>query len=473
MPRRWLALIFVLGFFSRIPFLLRCEQDVDGARFVGGVLVYDVTRLHPHPPGYPVYMGPAIALQRLTRCEPALALSIVSAFGFALALAAVADVSYSWKPSRRGALLSAILTGLTTMISVLSVRPLSDSIALGLAWTTIAVALRHRDDRSTLAQTLVLAVLTASVRISVLPLVAPVCVLGIWRLRRDRRELGISAVLAAITGLACWMPVILSAGLLRWFHAVQAHATGHFDSFGGTIATQPNVTERLRSTLFYLWTHALSGPWFDRSVLLWVPTVAIFAAAMIPKMRPSPRPTELGSLWLVGGSGILYFAWVFLAQNVLWAPRHWAPIVPIFIIVIVGWLESVAHFGTRAVLVAMIAGPWSIESLRVLHTQSRQDPPALCLLKKLPLTGPKPGLVATGELGQWLRLHADFSQRILNFQSAEGARSMAQQNHWTIVGTSELSGVEALSTAHATPIRCLGDRYVWPAMYDLQWWTIR
>ena len=49
---------------SRLGYLAPFEQDLDGSRFVRGVLGFDLARHHPHPPGYPVYVGLATALLR-------------------------------------------------------------------------------------------------------------------------------------------------------------------------------------------------------------------------------------------------------------------------------------------------------------------------------------------------------------------------------------------------------------------------
>lgn len=469
----WLAL-FVLVFCTRIPFLLSTEQDIDGARFVAGVSVFSVARLHPHPPGYPVYMGPAIALQRLTHCSAQIALSLVAAFGFALTIVSVISVARAFQWKHTTALTAALLAALSTGLSVLSVRALSDSLGIGLAWFTLAAALHQREDRSTLTPTFIGAVLTMGVRWSLVPLVGPACLWVLWRNRTDRRAIATTSLLASIAAGLCWIPVFVSQGFFQWFGALRLHAQGHFEAFGGTIVTEPNALARLQATIFHLWTQSLSGAWSDRSLTLIVSSgtiVAMATAGLVQAIRSrSTRTNGMGPESVLFICCISYFAWVFFGQNVLWAPRHWMALTPAIMLLLARLIARIGAAKRQALVLAFIALPFAAESYRVLSVQARSDPPALCLLKKMPQRG-RETLVASGQLGQWFR-QRNPGQRVLNFSTAALAQSIARQNRWQLLATSELTGISSLPGARPTNIACRGDRYIWPAMYELEWWSV-
>ncbi|HEV7517665.1 MAG TPA: hypothetical protein VGR07_15300, partial [Thermoanaerobaculia bacterium] len=55
---RWAALAAgVVAVLSRLPFAARRLWDHDSVQFALGVERYDLAAHHPHPPGYPLYIG--------------------------------------------------------------------------------------------------------------------------------------------------------------------------------------------------------------------------------------------------------------------------------------------------------------------------------------------------------------------------------------------------------------------------------
>jgi hypothetical protein len=465
--------VFLLGFCSRIPFFTSTEQDLDGARFVAGVLRYDLTRLHPHPPGYPVLMGAAIAVQRLTDCSAAVALSAVSAVGFALLLVSVWSIgaALEWAMPRRA--LAVLLTALCTGVSVLSVRPLSDSLGMGLAWLTVAIAVQHSTSRSRATATLVCAALTAGVRLSLVPFVALACGAVLWAHETRRGKMQAIAA-GAVCAVASWLPVVALTGTSAFVRVVVAQGRGHFAQFGGSVSTDPSISARISATLYYLWTHVLSGAWSDRSASLGVSSAVTVAVLSLLLLRrgghtPAHTPAVGRAIKLIVACNGSYFVWVFLGQNVLWAPRHLIVMTPAIVLMLTAAIARVERRWLRSAIAATIVLAWGQESLRLMSVQQTVRPPALCLVEQLArLSNARQTLVASSQLGQWLRMRAP-DKRILNFTNASEAAQIAAANHWRLLATSELNGVDGIPELRPWGSRCEGDRYVWPAMYQLQW----
>jgi hypothetical protein len=466
---RAIAAVFVAGFAARLPWLARVEQDVDGVRFVGAVLRFDVERMHPHPPGYPVYVAPAIALHRALGLSPAVALSTVSALGGALCAASLYALARAWGSARATALAWALLGSALPGLALLSTRPGSDALGLGLAM--LAYALVARGTLIAALSALSALSLLAGARHSLFALVLPAAVLALSIARRERALS--RAVVVCAASLCAWLgPLLAVQGARSWWRALTVHAHGHFTDYGGTLLTERDLPSRLGAFVRALATQGL----FERSLASWASItlsllvcVGVYSTAREAHSEPSRRALFAGTA--------LYALWVLLAQNVLWAPRHALAALPAL-----AWLavEGLAALGrVRRVAGALVSAALclalSSRSIVAMRAQSEGTPAGLCLARALPTVASARGdLVASAQVAHWVRFRQP-EHRVLWVPALADARRIAEQNGWGLVVSSETPGVtEALAAGAARVVTvCESDPRAWPTLPTLAWVRVR
>lgn len=454
--RRDALLAGALAFTSRLPWLTSFEQDLDGSRFVRALLRFDLAQGHPHPPGYPLFIALGVAAMRVVR-DPARALSLVSALSFAATCAIVFTLASTTTRSRAASWIAALTFALGTLATVHSTRPLSDMTGCALAWAALSIA--SSPARATRHGALV--GMVAAARPSALPLVA-------WgalaRVRRPRRVA--FAIACAVTTVALYAPAVMTVGLRRFVSLATEHAEGHFTRFGGSVITRPDLVERARAFAFGLHAHVLGGWWRDRawpllpaSLALW--TLLVAGLVRLPA-RASCRPLV--------ASCALYAAWVFFGQNVVWQPRHLLPLAPaVALLMGLGFESLFTRTRTLAVTLALVAlAPSLVESSRLLRAQSRERPPTLRLVDEIARhCDPSRTLVATGQLGTWIRYRAS-GHRVVEVHDIDEALALGRRNRVGVCVTSEVEGVASRGLRREA--RVVGDRYVTSTLYDLALW---
>jgi len=447
-----------LVFASRLPFCVSVAQDPDGARFVRALLRYDLAQGHPHPPGYPLFIALGAALH-LVVPSPALCLSIVSA----LSLSALAALFTRWCIPRFGPLataLGAALLALSPLSSTLSARPLSDMLGAALAWCALLSATRRPVDAR---RTAALSAMVLLVRASTFALCAPALAAALVLDRRHRA----SALgwLGLITALG-YLPVVAATGPSRFVSLVFHHGTGHFQRFGGSVITHPDLGARVRALLWTLWTHALGGPWSDRPTQL-VVAGAIVSATSLLGVWHLVRATASSSSRVVSAGVAVYAAWVFLGQNILWSPRHLLPIVPALAWCFASGAAALLRWRPRAALPVLLVGLASLahESLRLSLIQRDEPPPTASIARWISRHTHAPhSVVATAQLGPWLRGLTP-TARVVDIEDARDLSRLRLAPTDTLFVTSEVHGAGTLGGR--VRARFVRDRYVNPALYDL------
>lgn len=444
----WLLAALAVAF--RLPYCTAIAQDPDGARFARALLRFDLVQGHPHPPGYPLFIALGAVLHRLG-AAPAFSLSLVSA----LSLGALVALIASW--SRPYSALGAVLLVVVPLGTVLSARPLSDMLGAALAWGALYAATRPAPDARRVA---VLSALVALVRVSTLALCLPA--LG-FALARDRRRAPAALALALAVVAVGYAPVVASVGPSRFAALVSHHATGHFERFGGSIVTQPDLAARAHALLWSLWTQALGGGWSDRPAHLYASgalTLAVCVLGMaVARSLPGAR--------VVAASGAFYLAWVFVGQNVLWSPRHLLPLVPLLALAFSVGASALSRRWPRAaplVLSATLAS-LAVESVRLSRVQRDQPPPTIAVGRWLSAhADPGHTVVATAQLGPWLRALAP-PHLIVDVLDAVDVERIRRATRDRVLVTSEVRG--AYAPGSVVRARFVRDRYVTPALYDV------
>ncbi|PYR40746.1 MAG: hypothetical protein DMF95_32785 [Acidobacteria bacterium] len=141
-----LAVVFLI---LHLPYLPASLEDLDSINFALGIRHFDVAHHQPHPPGYPVFMLIAKAMQKAVSSE-ATALGLVSIVAGTLGVLAMAALYRRLNgPGPNASSLAAVGVAMTSPLYwFTAVRPLSDVSGLAAALAVQAMTLGATSTRA-------------------------------------------------------------------------------------------------------------------------------------------------------------------------------------------------------------------------------------------------------------------------------------------------------------------------------------
>ncbi len=454
----WLWALFV-GI-CRGPLFPLTEQDVDGANFARAVEKFDLVEWAPHPPGYPVFIAAAKCIRAVFLDDPSRALAAVSLLSSVLLVAAVFSV-FVRVFDRPTARLTSVLFLASPLLTLFSVRPLSDGLGTALAWAVLSLSLRARAESSdtVAAGVLALAALLPGVRASVLPFVLPPVLYALWTSRRKWLVFGAGFG----TLLAYIVPYLIFVDVLFLFRRTISHAHGHFTDYGGSVFSNFDAVHRFVGLVRAFWAHALAGAWEGR------PATTLFTAAALFVLIPFVRINSLGrheAGRLLFWSGGLYFLWIVLGQNIVEQPRHVLPLVPALLGILACTARNVFYqMGVswwnhlrKVILVAgVVAAFW--ESTRLGLLQARY-PAHIVRIARYVSNEPDAATltVATWRFYRWIGWRAP-NVRVMSVGNIDEARALVKSARGRVLVTSEVPGAEQLDVSQ-TVLRVSADPFV-------------
>lgn len=450
---------------TRIAWISPIEQDIDGVRFVGALRSFDVTRMHPHPPGYPVLIAPAMALHRALGLAPGLALSLVSALSLGLLAAMLVRLALQCTLDRPRAVLAALVATSGTAVTAYALRPASDVLGLALAITALSLA-AERTLRAALLSLVTLALL-AGARPALALFALPIACVALYTAHIHRALA--RAIAVFLLGFSAWLlPLCASQGARTLLSATLAHARGHFTTYGGTIATEAGPARRALALAQATFAHGLSAHSASQNTATII-TATLLCVCALWGLGALASRSFAGRLLTTCTA--LYALWAWLAQNVMWSPRHALPLLACLALSALGVgqnLSALKRTWSVILLGALLVLPMSIESLRVAHIQRTQPSAPRCMARALTaLAHPRTDLIVSTQMPQWLR-YLTPELRIRYTPDLASAQRMAQQNHWRLIVSSDVAG--SIDAPGARVIaRCKSDPRVWPMLNDLAW----
>ncbi len=364
-PALSLHVCFVLALVLRMAFRMTDPPSWDAVDFTLALDFYDLGRMQPHFPGYPVYIWLGRWV-RLVVGEPVLALSTLSALAGAVAVYPLAALAGACGAR---ATVAAALWAVHPLLVVLGVQPLSDGPGLLFFLAVLAVAAGGSTATPPSAGRGLLAGLLfgqlLGVRLSYWPAgVTALAWLAARRWQHGRApEPGAAGAPAAgnprLRGrLQAFLPAlaafaagtVLSAGLwllwlagqeglARYLTLGRAFTYGHFTQWGGTAWTPgSDAWGRLRALLGSSGAVGALGAWYPgggparlvASVALVGLDLLATAGWAAGRWQPDPSRQRPACGWgrCYWVAWVLpYGLWVALGQNVD-HPRHLAPLVP-------------------------------------------------------------------------------------------------------------------------------------------------
>jgi hypothetical protein len=324
-------ILLICCLISRLLTTIYYIEDTDSLRFALSIVDYDITKLQPHFPGYPVYCFLAKIIYFFTKSF-AVTFSILGGVAVFCTIYFILKILKINLESVSGLLLSGIVF-FNPLIWLMSNRYMPDLFGLALAISSyyfLSVEKKHRN----ILLGFLFTGLLAGVRLSYLPiLIVPFC--HSFLTYKNKARLIFIFFLGCIVWLA---PLALLTGIDNLINAAAKQAQGHFADFGGTIITENNWWKRLLMILRSIWSDGLGGYWIGRSwqtLILSLPMIHILYSGL----KELKVQKKKNIIYLYISFGIVYATWIFFFQNVLHKSRHILPLlVPLFVVLHSGLL---------------------------------------------------------------------------------------------------------------------------------------
>ena len=377
------ALAAALVLLSRVLFIPPTLEDIDSVNFALALGEFNPVLHQPHPPGFPVYVAVARAVNAIVP-EPVRALALLSAVAQA---ALVIPLFLLFRGLGSAAGRSAAATALVMSNPILwfnGARPMTDSLGLLFVVTAQALLLRGPHSAGALVAGSALSALATGVRVQAAILTVPLMFDALGRARRGRAL----AAAAFVLGLLSWIvPVIHESGGLAAYHG----AFG--SSFRTSLPVEPlAATFTLNRAVKTAWRVALA-PWISTPLGATVAVLAGLGLVVLARRKsPALRLALLAFVPYV-------FAHYFFQQTR--TLRYSMPYIALF-----AWLavEGLAWMAARArtpVLPwAMVAGmaAWSASRTvpALVEYHGRPSPPYAALQAVSAEASRAPGLLVTG-----------------------------------------------------------------------------
>ncbi|MBK33904.1 MAG: hypothetical protein CME26_00040 [Gemmatimonadetes bacterium] len=336
MPLSRAALVvLLLCLASRLLSAIYYVEDPDSLRFALSIVDYDVSRLQPHFPAYPVFCWLVKGISLVTgRFAPAFA--IMGGLSTWVTILCVVAISREKLTDPKG-LLIAGLVFLNPMIWLLGNRYMPDLAGLAcLLGAFVFLTQGHRPVWGAF-----LSGLLAGIRLSYLPFAIVPWGFALWSHSGDRlRILG-----ASLGGVFVWaIPLIWITGFPELIEAARNQSAGHFLEFGGSIATEPHLVSRLSKLVEAVVADGFGLYWTDRHFSTAIATSAIclcVGPVLVPVWR---KLVEDPIFRLHLASWTVYLLWIYFGQNVVHKSRHAMPLLPLIVLT----LAQAVFIDTRA-----------------------------------------------------------------------------------------------------------------------------
>lgn len=387
---------------SRLFALSASQLDWDESLFASGVRGYDVTKQHPHPPGYPLFILFAKIARWFTH-DDFRSLRAVVAIASVLLFPATFFLLRELKLRFRVAISGAILTAFLPTVWYYGGTALSDIPALTAAIAASALLLAGaRNPRWWIAGMFV-AGIAAGIRPLHVAIVVVPAIAGAVSLRRPRAIAAGIAVFAAVVA-ASYAGAAMATRFAPWGYlreiAKTAQHVDTVDSFNNV--TRPSLPHL--ASMFFL--HVERGG--HAGLLLVALAVIGLAEALIRRRR--------WMLIVLGMFGPIAIAsWAMLDLTAV--TRYGLAYVVLYSIAGAWGLDVVlrALSPTGAIALAIGFAVWTWPALRVVH---HHDSPPIAAMKWIRAHVPAGGTVIYVDDSLWY--HADYElagYRVANFRS--------------------------------------------------------
>ena len=345
-PKMW-GIVFILCVSSRLLTTIYYIEDLDSLRFALSMVDYNVAKLQPHFPAYPVFCFVGKLIYAITG-RYALAFSLIGGVSIFLTIFFLFKIAGIRNTSSVG--LIAIFILLTNpLLWLMSNRYMPDTMGVGLVLASLYFTTVQDGQPRKICLGFFLAGVLGGVRLSCLPILIPALLMqmrGRWQTLRF--------IAAGAAGAAVWLaPLIILTGWESLVDAAQTHSRGHFLDFGGTISSEPGLGIRLAKLFESIWADGFGLYWNGRHPITVFTTAALFGILVANRRAiKNIKRSRLLSASFIGC--VVYLIWIFCFQNVVYKSRHVLPLVPFLTLFIACACAKIVEESNRILKLVLI-----------------------------------------------------------------------------------------------------------------------
>ncbi len=338
-------------------------EDPDSLRFALGVIDFDVGRMQPHFPAYPVFCFFAKLIYEFTG-RYALAFAVLGGLSTWVIIYFSMLLAQTRITEPLGLALAFVLF-FNPLLWLMSNRYMSDVMGVAVALASCYFA--TREATRALDVGYFLAGVMLGVRLSIAPLLIPVVGWGLWGARDRLRLLG-----AGTAGVLIWLlPLIAITGWEELVVAGKAQTQGHFGDFGGTLTTHSDYVLRALKTIQGLWADGFGLYWPDRH---WLTLCSAITLVVMLAANWRALGTPGWAVTLCWG-GVLYLIWAYLFQNVIHKSRHLLPLVPLLAFIPASAMAQMIMSGRKPIQLTVVCFALCYSGV-TLHLVSQHKQPS-------------------------------------------------------------------------------------------------
>ena len=345
-PKMW-GIVFLLCVGSRLLTTIYYIEDLDSLRFALSMVDYDVAKLQPHFPAYPVFCFVGKLIYVVTG-RYALAFSLIGGVSVFLTIFFLFKIAGIRNTSSVG-LIAIFILLVNPLLWLMSNRYMPDVMGVGLVLASLYLTTVQDEQPRKVGFGFFLAGVLSGVRLSYLPILIPALLMqlrGRWRTLR--------VIAAGAVGVIIWLvPLIILTGWESLVDAAQTHSRGHFLEFGGTISSEPGLGLRLIKLCESIWADGFGLYWNGRHLITACTTITLVGIIVTSRLtKNNLKRSSFLSASFIGC--VVYLIWIFCFQNVVYKSRHVLPLVPFLALLIAFACAKIVEQPNRILKVVLV-----------------------------------------------------------------------------------------------------------------------
>ena len=372
--RNLIIFLFFVCLLSRVATSIFHIEDIDSLRFALSLHDFNVLKLQPHFPGYPIFIALGKFIHFMTG-SMGITFSIIGGVSLFTLIIFTLKLFHIELNSISGLVCTSLLF-LNPFFWLMSNRYMPDLIGLCISISSLYFLTTSANRLRLLLIGFFLVGILCGTRLSYVPLLALPIIYHLYK-NRNRHFL----LFSFSFGCLLWfIPFVWITGLDPLYTAGFKQTVGHFHDFGGTVITDGVWHHRIISMARSIWADGLGGFWLGRSwqtLLLTGPMAYFFYHSIINLKIKNLTQHQL----LIVGSLFSYFVWVFLFQNIIHKSRHIMPLIGFFIILLNMGINRVREKNSLRgnILTGLLL--LSLFNVTLVLTSQHQNPNAISSIK--------------------------------------------------------------------------------------------
>lgn len=310
-------------------------EDIDSLRFALSIQEYDITKLQPHFPGYPIFCFLVKILHFIFR-NMGVSFSIIGGISTFFIIYYLLRMFNTSLKSYEGQYI-ALIVFLNPIFWLMSNRFMPDLMGLAVSLSAIYYLVYANRQGRHLEKGFFISGLLAGIRLSYLPLLV-LPIIKIFFSSNDKKQ---RLFICFFCGIFIWLiPLVLLTGVNDFFLMAERQTSGHFLDFGGTIFTEQSLSDRFIFLFKSVWADGFGGYWNSRgfsSIFLSFLLAIQFITSIKDISNKWEQDNKIKPLILCIG---IYFIWILLFQNVIYKSRHALPIILFLCILLIEGQEK-------------------------------------------------------------------------------------------------------------------------------------